>query len=294
MVPPYAVTDPFTGALLQLLVSVGVATLLGGLVAVVLAALSGGIALRRDERVGRLEAALPGLDCGRCGRPTCLEYARAVAGGENPGLCMPGGAVSARLIGSILGVDVRLKGPRMTAQVHCRGGRGLSRYRFEYTGLSDCTALHMLFGGDKECVHSCLGLGSCIPVCPVAAIDYDNSGRVRVASDLCISCGKCIDICPTGVLKMIPADADVVVACNSPDPAERVSAYCSVGCTGCRLCERHSPAGGYHVNRNLCSVDYEQRGDRRAGMQACPPRCIIPASDLARPMELVSKREVHE
>lgn len=294
MVPPYAASDPFTGALLQLLISVGVASLLGGIVAVMVAAMSGRISLRKDEREGRITAALPGLDCGRCGHATCSGYARAVANGGDPGLCMPGGAGSARLIGSILGVEVRPKGPRMTAQVHCRGGRDVSRYRFEYAGLSDCTALHMLYGGDKECIHSCLGLGSCVPVCPVSAIDYDATGKIRVSTDLCISCGKCIDVCPTGVLKMVPADADVIVACNSPDPAEQVSAYCSVGCTGCRLCERHSPAGGYHVSGNLCAVNYEQRGDRRSGMLACPTGSIIKATELARQMVAISKREVHE
>ncbi|WP_455382974.1 4Fe-4S dicluster domain-containing protein [Salinispira pacifica] len=291
---PFAGADPITGGLLQLLVSVTVTAAIGGVIALTLAALSRAFAVKRDERAARISALLPGLDCSRCGHGSCAEYARAVSRGENPGLCMPGGQRTARMIGAILGVEVHLSGPRTVAQVHCRGGRDVSRYRFAYRGLSECSALYMLYGGDKECAYSCLGLGSCIPVCPAAAIGYDDTGRVRVDRDLCISCGLCLDVCPTGVLKMIPADADVVVACNSPDPAEKVAEYCSVGCTGCRLCERHSPAGGYRVRDNLCTIDYDQRGDRRAGMNQCPTGTIIPAAGLKRLTDVITKREVHE
>ncbi|HUX14201.1 MAG TPA: 4Fe-4S dicluster domain-containing protein [Spirochaetia bacterium] len=294
MSTPLFAGDPFAGALLQLLFAVCVSAALGGVTAVLIGGLSRVLSVRRDERVARLVAALPALDCGRCGYATCGDYARAVAKGEDAGRCMPGGIRSARLIGGVLGVEVRLTGSRVVAQVHCRGGRDVSHYRFTYTGLTDCTALHMLFGGDKECLQSCLGLGSCITVCPTGAIGYDTSGKVWVDRDLCISCGKCLSVCPTGVMKWVPADADLLVGCSSTDRAEQVAAYCSVGCTGCRLCERHSPAGGYHVDGNLSRLNYVQRGDRMAGAQACPTRCIIPAVTASRPEARPDKREVHE
>ena len=249
---------------------------LGALFGFGLAFASNALAVKKDERVEAVEDALPGLNCGACGYAGCSAYAEAIVNqGEKLTLCGPGGNDAAAAIAKIMGKDIDLSAEKMVAQVHCRGGRDVSSYEFNYQGMEDCTALHLLYGGDKVCKEGCLGLGSCIRVCPVDAIDYDEEGKVWVDKDVCISCGKCIEICPTGVIKWVPYSADYIVACNNTDTGKNVRKYCSVGCIACRICEKKSPEGGYVVENNLSSIDYSRTGDRSAGAEKCPPKCII-------------------
>ena len=253
--------------------------LLGALLGIGLAFASKALSVKKDKRLEELEAVLPGLNCGACGYAGCASYAEAVSSEEaSLTLCSPGGPDTASELGRIMGVDVDVSGTKMVAQVHCRGGRDVSEYAFEYNGLEDCTALYLLYGGDKICKTSCLGLGTCIRVCPVDAIGYDDEGKVWVDKDVCISCGKCIDVCPTGVIKWVPYDADYIVACNNTEPAKLVRKYCKVGCIACKICEKKSPEGGYLVENNLSTIDYSKNGDRAVGAEKCPPKCIIPVT----------------
>ncbi len=233
--------------------------------------------VRRDERVEALEAALPGANCGACGFSGCTAYAAAIVGGEVAlDLCTVGGAETAKKIAAIMGMEYEAKaGQKRVTQVHCRGGRNTSEYSYEYSGVEDCNALYALYGGNKVCKYGCLGLGSCIRVCPVDAIYYDSEGRVWVNKELCISCGRCVQVCPTGVMRWLPYEADYFVACNSTDKGGRVRKYCQVGCTACKLCEKKSPEGGYKVEDNLSRVDYSAEGEREEGAKACPTKCII-------------------
>jgi Na+-translocating ferredoxin:NAD+ oxidoreductase RNF subunit RnfB len=261
---------------LNILLSILVAGVLGALIGFGLgfsAKVFGGM---RDEKTSELEKALPGYNCGACGYVDCSSYARALReGAVLPSFCGPGGEKIAKTLAKIMGVEVSFTKERKVAQVHCRGGIKTAEYLFDYRGLDDCTALYLLFGGDKACKASCLGQGSCLKICPVGAISYDGEGLVWVDKDLCVSCGKCIDICPTGVLRYIPRTADYLVACNSTDKAADVQKYCSVGCTGCRACEKRSPEGGFGVVNNLAHINYKRRGERYYAHLACPPKCII-------------------
>ena len=235
------------------------------------------LAVTKDQRIARLEEALPGLNCGACGYAGCSSYAEAMGTDDDVSLtlCLPGGAKTAAGISALLGKEVAFDQVKKVTQVHCRGGRHTSKYKYQYAGLADCNALHALYGGDKVCPYGCLNLGSCIRVCPVDAIGYDGEGLTWVDKDLCISCGKCVDICPTKVMQWIPHDADYMVACNSTDRARDVRKYCSVGCTGCTLCVKKAPEGGFKVDDNLSRIDYAVTGDRLAAVEACPPKCII-------------------
>jgi ferredoxin len=162
----------------------------------------------------------------------------------------------------------------MVPQVRCKGGREQAVIQFEYRGLSDCNALVLLFGGNKICKHGCLGLGSCVNVCPSGAAQHDNNGLVFIDKDLCISCLKCIDVCPTGVIVPVPAKADYFIACNSNDTEEQIRKSCTVGCIGCKLCEERFPNGGFRVNDMLADIDYSYRGNRAEAAKECPAGCI--------------------
>ena len=251
---------------------------LGALFGIGLAIASRALAVEKDRRIEEVENILPGINCGACGYAGCSAYAEGMVKEDAEiTLCSPGGQEVMVALGKVLGKEVDLTKEKMVAQVHCRGNRERSSYKFDYQGEEDCVAAHLLFGGDKVCPYGCLGLGSCIKICPVDAISYDDEGCVWVDKDICISCEKCVAICPTGVIKMIPYSADKIVACNSTDKGAATKKYCTVGCIGCKLCEKKSPEGGFTVTNFLATIDYTCKGDREGAAVACPPKCIIPA-----------------
>ena len=232
--------------------------------------------VKKDEKLISLEEIMPGYNCGACGYAGCSSYAEAIFDGsaENLTLCAPGAAETAHKIADIMGVTVEVPKEKMVAQVHCRGGKENSAAAFDYRGIKDCNAASIYFNGEKVCKYGCLGYGSCINVCPVDAISYDEEGLVWVDKDKCIACGKCIDVCPSHVIKMIPYSADYIVACNSNDKGAVVRKACKVGCIGCKMCDKQSPEGGYVIENFLASIDYSKDGDRSAGAEKCPAKCI--------------------
>jgi len=160
-------------------------------------------------------------------------------------------------------------------QVHCKGGAGKVQYVFSYKGIDDCTALYQLFKGNKLCKYACLEMGSCIRLCPTGAIHRDPGGTMAVDPEACITCGYCVSVCPTGVLRYIPRSADYYVACNSVDDGPNTSAKCTVGCTGCRICERRSVDGGFIIERHLAKINYSRQGERHYAAEDCPTKCIV-------------------
>lgn len=239
------------------------------------------LAVKKDEKLLSIEGILPGINCGACGFAGCASYAEAIAQ-ENAELtkCAPGGAETAKALASIMGMEIVVSDEKKVTQVHCRGSAAKVQYKYDYRGIGDCNALFMMGEGNKQCRYGCLALGSCIKVCPVDAISYDTEGCVWVDRNMCISCGKCIDACPTGVMKFIPYDADFLVACNSKDKGAITKKYCEVGCIGCKLCEKKSPDGGYIIDGFLAHIDYQVKGERQEGCDACPQKCILNLSRL--------------
>lgn len=257
--------------------SVGI---LGAVFGLGLAFASKYLSVKKDKRIAQLNEALPGINCGTCGYPGCEAYAEAIIA-ENIGLdlCKPGGQDAAEGLARVMGVEIDVSGEKLVAQVHCTGGPDTAQYKFKYEGIHDCNAAYALYGGHKACPFGCLGLGSCVKVCPVDAIYYNDGGLVWVNRDLCISCGKCVDICPTGVMKMIPYDADVLVACSSTDKGAAVRKYCKVGCIACKRCEKASPEAGFIVENFLATIDYKEKGERSEAKKTCPTGCIVPTTE---------------
>ncbi len=252
-------------------------TVLGALLGIGLAIAAKVLAVIKDERIEKVDEILPGVNCGGCGYAGCSAYAEAIVKDDaDITLCAPGGAETAKSIAAIMGKEVSVSGEKKVAQVHCRGNQQKSEYRFEYSGVKDCNAMFLYFQGDKICKSGCLGQGSCIKVCPVNAISYNSEGLVIVDKEICIACGKCIDVCPTHVMKYVPYSADYIVACNSMEKGAAVRKFCSVGCIGCKVCEKKSPDGGFVVENFLATIDYSQNGDRKAAADACKPGCIVP------------------
>jgi len=256
--------------------------MVGGLLGLGLAVAAKKLRVEKDKTVEALNRFLPGLNCGSCGYAGCEPYAEALAAGNDSDItkCKPGGADCLAGLGEVLDITVDDSGPKMVAQVHCRGGKDTAETRYIYEGLQDCNAASILFGGDKSCQYGCLALGSCMQVCPTDAIFYDSEGLVWVDKDKCISCEKCVTICPTKVIKMIPYDADVIVTCNSNDKGKDTKSKCKVGCIGCQICNRKFPEAGYKITDNLSIVGYTQRGPGRVdACEKCPTNSILALDD---------------
>ena len=149
-------------------------TVVGGLGLVagaVLAFASEKFAVEVDPRVEKLEEALPGVNCGACGHPSCSAAAKAIVEGEAPvNVCVAGGEATMHLVANIMGVDAASVAPRV-AKIQCRGDLGIAKVQYEYHGIEDCRAASLLFNGPKECSYGCLALGSCAKSCPFDAIE---------------------------------------------------------------------------------------------------------------------------
>ncbi|MCF6336222.1 MAG: RnfABCDGE type electron transport complex subunit B, partial [Spirochaetales bacterium] len=156
-------------------------TLIGGALGIGLAVAARILAVKKDERVGTVEDILPGVNCGACGYPGCSGYAEGIVNdGADITLCSPGGSEVLAKIAEIMGIEADSEGEKMVAQVHCRGNRDTSTYKFNYSGMDDCNAMQSMYQGDKECRYGCLAGGSCIKVCPVDAITRDSKNRIWV------------------------------------------------------------------------------------------------------------------
>ena len=239
--------------------------------------------VKKDERVSRIEEVLPGLNCGACGYAGCVSYAEAIVGTDAAlTLCSVGGEETAIELARIMEKKIETGMEKKISQVHCRGGKTSATYLFHYNGINDCNALFQFYGGNMVCKFSCLGLGSCIRVCPVDAIGYDKEGLVWVDREKCIGCGYCISVCPTKVMQYIPYNADYIVACHSKNKGAVVRQFCKVGCIGCSICEKQSPEGGFIIESFLARIDYTIKGDREKAFYKCPQKCIIQNRNLVK------------
>ena len=141
--------------------------------------------------VEKIEALLPGSQCGQCGFPGCGPAAEAVVNGEAPvTLCPAGGRALAKELAGLLGVTVNLAGVEdkvpVVAHVH---------------------------------ENLCVGCTKCFKRCPTDAIIGGPKMIHAVFPDACTGCEKCFDVCPTECIEMRP----VAVTLHTwywPNPAQ--------------------------------------------------------------------------
>ena len=233
-----------------------------------------------DPRIGLVEDALPGAQCGACGKPGCSAYAEAVVKGEvPPTLCMPGGAAVARTVAGILGLEAGEFTP-MVAVTRCKGGRREAVQRAEYQGIRDCNAAELVAGGPKGCTYGCLGFGSCVNACPFDAMGMSDNGLPVVFEDKCTGCGSCLEPCPRGIMELIPRSQKVYLGCVSQEKGKAVKEVCSVGCVGCKACTRpkNTPSGKIQWKGNLPVLpsDWE---DYTMTVAKCPGKAFMVRPD---------------
>ena len=231
-----------------------------------------------DERETDILDTLPGNNCGGCGYAGCSGLAAAIVKGEAPvNGCPVGGAAVAEKVGEIMGVSVG-ETVRKVAFVKCAGTCEKAGKDYEYTGVDDCQALtYVPGGGPKSCSYGCLGYGSCVKACPFDAIHVID-GIAQVDKEACKACGKCIEACPKNLIELIPYDAKLAVSCSSSDMGKDVMKVCSVGCIGCRLCEKQCEFDAIHVENNIAHIDQDKCTACGKCAEKCPKKIIMRVS----------------
>lgn len=263
-----AAVDPMT-ILWSALALLGLAAVFG----VLLAVLGKKFAVNCDEKEEEIRKHLSGANCGACGYAGCDAFAKALAEGKaDINACSATAASEKAIIGEIMGVEINAEATKIV--VACNGGNAAND-KYDYMGYGNCRSMELLGGGRKVCPWGCLGMGSCTDACPEHAIDVRDDGYAVVDRAKCIVCGKCITACPKKLIKRIPADAKVYIACsNCLRGGKEVKAMCTAGCLGCGLCSKVCPEGAITLTDNLPAIDYAKCTGCGTCVAKCPAKCI--------------------
>ncbi len=257
-----------------LLVAIGVVAGIGLLCGILLTLASKFMAVKSDERVGKIRDRLPGANCGACGFAGCDGYAVALveADGTKTNLCIPGGDNVSKAISEILGVDFA-DVVEQVAFVECNGNCAATSKKVDYEGIKTCSAASLLYGGDGKCSYGCMGYGDCASICPTDSICIEN-GIAHVDPRTCIGCGMCVERCPKGIIALKPTVMPTYVACSNKDPGAIARKKCKNACIGCKKCEKTCPTDAIKVENNLSRIDYSKCIGCKKCAEVCPTGCI--------------------
>lgn len=260
---------------------------LGAVFGFVLAFASKVFAIEVDERQAAIAEILPGANCGGCGFAGCSAYAAAVVAGiVELNACAAGGSEVAAKIARIMGAEAG-ESQRMIALVKCSGRRDITKTKFDYSGVPDCTAAMRLGGnmGPKECPNACIGMGNCAAACKFGAM-YMEDGLAHVIREKCVGCKACVNACPKKIIEMVPYTARVNVICANKQKGAEVRKYCEVGCIACKICEKACEFDAIHVVENLAVIDYGKCTNCGACAAKCPRKIIL---DIGNKVEVAKE-----
>lgn len=230
--------------------------------------------VEEDPKVAAIIECLPGANCGGCGFPGCAGLAGAIAEGKAPvNGCPVGGAAAAAKIGAVMGVEAGSSEPTV-AFVKCNGTCANAKDNYIYEGIEDCIMASQLAGSSsKACSYGCMGLGSCVKACPFDAIHIVD-GVAKVDKEKCVSCGKCVATCPKHLIEIIPAKFKYNVTCSSKDIGKVTMGNCTVGCIGCKICEKNCKFEAIKVVDGVAVIDYTLCKNCSLCAQKCPKGAI--------------------
>ncbi len=62
--------------------------------------------------------------------------------------------------------------------------------------------INMTYGGKMVDKKKCISCGTCVAICPVGAISFDEDGKALIDKSKCIHCGTCEASCPVAAIKL--------------------------------------------------------------------------------------------
>jgi electron transport complex protein RnfB len=257
----------------------GVTMLVLGLgFAIVLLIASEKLKVHQDEKVERILAALPNINCGACGCAGCQEYAKAVVTDLTLlGRCFPGGTNTMQKVAEILNLQISNSGPAKRPIVHCRAHTSDKTFYAEYQGIPTCTSANALVNV-QACKFGCLGfVGDCVSACKFDALNVVD-GLATINYEKCTGCGACSKACPRNLIEMVSFSYEnmMTVACRNKENGKTTRAMCKVGCIACGLCAKQTDL--FTVEDNLARLDYSKyqpNEQTEAAMNKCPTGVIV-------------------
>ena len=145
------------------------------------------------------------------------------------------------------------------AYVRCRGGspvlEGIDRNALP----RDCRAIAELYpDGISRCRYGCLGGGSCVSACHLAAMSIEGFGPPVVDTDKCVGCGLCARACPQDLIEIIRTEKNIQPKCSSRDTGKTATEACGNSCIACGICEKVCPAGAVHIVDGRPLIDKDE------------------------------------
>ena len=145
---------------------------------------------------------------------------------------------------------------RKTSYVRCRGGSPLLDGITRESLPKDCSAILELYpDGISKCRYGCLGGGTCVTACHLAAIKLEAGGPPAINSDKCVGCGLCVRVCPQNLIEIILHDNNIQPKCSNRDLGKAAREACGNSCIACRICERVCPAEAVHIEDGRPVID---------------------------------------
>ena len=232
----------------------------GAIAALILFAVSKKFEVHEDPRIGQIQEALPGANCGGCGFPGCGGFANACFKAEAlDGLyCPVGGQEVMKKVAEIKGVAVVAAAPKI-AVVRCNGTCEARPRTNTYDGASNCTIAASLYRGETGCSFGCFGLGDCVDACEFVA------------------CGACVKACPTKIIELRkkgPKSRRIFVSCMNKDKGGVARKVCSNACIGCARCVKECAFEAITVTSNLAYIDDTKCRLCRKCVVVCPTKAI--------------------
>ncbi len=215
----------------------------------------------------------PHLNCGECGRPTCLLFAEHLSKGKtSPGKCPYLKGKNYLKVRQILKRERKVHFDTV-AFVKCKGGCDCNN-KAKYVGDATCKSKNVIHDGDKYCPFACLGCGDCIKSCKYGAISISEKGCAIVDSEKCVGCGECKDACPNNLIDLIPSEKFVEVVCNNTSSDSLVTRNCKVACTHCEACVVACPEGAIKMVGGIPKIDHRKCTKCGKCVAACPEHVI--------------------
>lgn len=228
-----------------------------------------------DARIAAVTEALPGINCGSCGHPSCRAFAEAlIAGAASPAACSVSSPEMRKRIATFLGIDVGVA-DRRVARLACAGGHDVAPMLARYSSEPTCAAAAEVAGGGKACTWGCLGHGDCERVCDFDAIRMDAHGLPVVDEALCTACGDCVRACPKDLFQLVSESEPLWVACSNPETGNELLGICRVACTACGKCVKDAPAWLRMESGLPRRIETASAEPPRAAIDRCPTGAIV-------------------